>query len=38
MSRVPWTRSLGLSGIEGIPLEVQEEEYASPSDCQEERL
>jgi hypothetical protein len=29
-------RSLGLSGMERIPLEDQEEEYIAPSDCQEE--
>src|SRR5215469_8148773 len=36
MSRVPWTRSLGLSTMESLPPEDQEEGYSSPPECQEE--
>src|SRR6266480_2107567 len=37
ISSVPWTRSLGLSGINLIPLGYQEEHYASHTGCQGER-
>jgi len=36
ISKVPWTRSLGSLGINGVSPERQEEEYASYTDCQEE--
>src|SRR6266513_1128409 len=37
ISSVPWTRSLGLSGINLLPLGYQEETYASSTGCQEEK-
>src|SRR5690242_3331242 len=36
ISSVPWTRSLGLSGIKMPPSGCQEEHYASPTGCQGE--
>src|SRR5256885_1034560 len=36
ISSVPWTRSLGLSGINLLPLGYQEVAYASHTGCQEE--
>src|SRR6266513_5518516 len=37
ISSVPWTRSLGLSGIKIVPPWLPGGAYASPSGCQEER-
>src|SRR5258708_24449099 len=38
ISSVPWTRSLGLSGINLVPLGYQGEHTLSSTGCQEERL